>query len=641
MPKSFPPKKGRSSGSGKGDSDGPSFLSNAITALIILFLIGGAYAAFDEYSSETEEITLSQLATQIIDGSITEVVVEGEQVTATLEEEDKKRITQKETGTALTETLSNYGVSTTTLANLSIDVKQPSGFSYWFGALAPFLIPIIFIAIFIWFLSRQVGGGGGGMQPFTFGKSRAKFVDPEDGGSKVSFDDVAGVKEAKQELMEIVEFLSNPKKFLDIGATIPKGVILMGEPGTGKTLLARAVAGEAGVPFFSISGSEFVEMFVGVGASRVRDMFENAKDAAPAIIFVDEIDAVGRTRGTGVGGGNDEREQTLNQILTEMDGFEPNEKVIVMAATNRPDVLDPALLRPGRFDRRVQVDSPDINDREAILEIHATEKPLADDVKLRTIAERTPGFTGADLESLLNEAAIAAARDDRKQVSQFDIIQSIEKVMLGPERSSHLLSTHEKKIIAYHEAGHAVVSSVLEHADPVHKVTIVSRGKAAGYTMNLPTEEKHLTARRELLDSLVSMLGGYVTEQMIFDDITTGPSNDIKRVTKRARAMVTKYGMSDSLGPIAFEDSDGNPLYGRAPGESKEYSQVVAAKIDAEVSRLIDEAKTRAKKTLTEHRELLDKIADELIEKETIEREDFETILRAHGVTPKRDKSES
>lgn len=382
-------------------------------------------------------------------------------------------------------------------------------------------------------------------------------------------------------------------------------------------------------------------MFVGVGASRVRDMFEQAKDVAPSIIFIDEIDAIGRTRGAGVGGGNDEREQTLNQILTEMDGFEPNEKVIVMAATNRPDVLDPALLRPGRFDRRVRVDTPDINDREAILEIHAEEKPMAEDVDLRVVAERTPGFTGADLESLVNEAAIRAARDDRKQVTQFDFIQSIEKVMLGPERESHLLTDEEKKITAYHEGGHAVVSSVLEHADPVHKVSIVSRGKAAGYTMNLPEEETRLKSQKEFLDELAYALGGYVSEQMIFDDLTTGPSNDLKRVTKRARDMVTKYGMSEKIGPLALEDEDQNPLYGQRLGGGKEYSEEVSAQIDAEVSRIVNEAKQRAKEALTEHRDLLDAIAEGLIENETIEREDFDTLLRKHGVTPpSRDREE-
>ncbi|PSO45199.1 MAG: cell division protein FtsH [Parcubacteria group bacterium SW_6_46_9] len=605
-------------------------------------MIGAGFALYEQYNQGTEEIPLSKLASQIKDGQVEEITVEGEDITAKIEGEDKDRVTQKEANTALTETLSNYGVTPEMLSSIDTEINDPSGIGYWLATLGPFLLPLLLIAVFIWFLSRQVrgGGGAGGMQPFSFGESKAKMIDPEEPGDKITFDDVAGVKEAKQELREVVEFLSNPEKFIDIGAEIPKGVILMGEPGTGKTLLARAVAGEAQVPFFSISGSEFVEMFVGVGASRVRDMFEKAKDIAPAIIFIDEIDAIGRTRGSGVGGGNDEREQTLNQILTEMDGFEPNEKVIVMAATNRPDVLDPALLRPGRFDRRIRVDTPDINDREEILDIHAEEKPLTDDVDLRTLAERTPGFTGADLESLVNEAAIRAAQDDRKQVSQEDFISSIEKVMLGPERESHLLSDHEKKITAYHEAGHAVVSSVLEHADPVHKVSIISRGKAAGYTLNLPTEEKRFKTRREFVDELAYALGGYVTEQMIFDDITTGPANDIKRITKRARAMVTKYGMSDTLGPIAFEDDEGNPMYGRRAGDSKEYSQEVAAKIDEEVSQLISNAKKRAKKTITEHRDLLDEIANRLIENETIERDAFEAILRDHGVEVERDESD-
>lgn len=630
----MPPKKPNDE-----SGDNPDFLQNVITAILIFLLIGGAYAVVQEVSDDTEEIPLSELAAQIKDGAVTELTVEGEDVTATLSS-GEEQVSQKESNTALTDTLSNYGVTAQQLSAVEINFESPSGIGYWLINLAPFLLPIIFIIAFIWFLSRQVQGGAG-MKPFTFGKSRAKFIDPENPSDKITFDDVAGVKEAKQELSEIVEFLSTPEKFLSIGAEIPKGVILMGEPGTGKTLLARAVAGEAGVPFFSISGSEFVEMFVGVGASRVRDMFETAKEAAPAIIFVDEIDAVGRTRGAGVGGGNDEREQTLNQILTEMDGFEPNEKVIVMAATNRPDVLDPALLRPGRFDRRVHVDTPDINDREAILEIHAKEKPLTDDVNLRVVAERTPGFTGADLESLVNEAAIAAARDDRDEVSQFDFIQSIEKVMLGPERESHLLSDEEKKLTAYHEAGHAVVASVLEHADPVHKVSIISRGKAAGYTMNLPTEERRFKSKKEFIDELAYALGGYVTEQMMFNDVTTGPANDIKTITKRARAMVTKYGMSDNLGPIAFEDDEGNPMYGRVAADDRDYSQEVAAKIDAEVSRLISEAKERAEETITEHRDLLDHIAEELIENETIEQQDFDTILRSHGVTPKKDKKSS
>jgi cell division protease FtsH len=642
MSPSFPPNKDNKPQPTEGspNTGGSDFFQKLITALLALLVIGIGFAAYEEYNPETEEIPLSQLATQIKEGNVEKITVEGEDITAQISEEEADRVTQKEAGTALTDTLSNYGVTPEMLSSVEIQIEGPSGIGYWLATLGPFLLPLLFIGAFIWFLSRRMGGGGaGGMQPFSFGKSKAKLTTPEE-GTNVTFDDVAGVKEAKQELQEVVEFLSTPQKFIDIGAEIPKGVILMGEPGTGKTLLARAVAGEAGVPFFSISGSEFVEMFVGVGASRVRDMFDKAKDMSPAIIFIDEIDAIGRTRGSGVGGGNDEREQTLNQILTEMDGFEPNEKVIVMAATNRPDVLDPALLRPGRFDRRIRVDTPDINDREKILGIHAEDKPLADDVELRVLAERTPGFTGADLESLMNEAAIRAAQDDRKEVHQEDFIDSIEKVMLGPERQSHLMSEKEKKITAYHEAGHAVVSSVLEHADPVHKVSIISRGKAAGYTLNLPTEEKRLKSKKEFIAELAYALGGYVTEQMIFDDLTTGPSNDIKRITKRARAMVTKYGMSDKLGPIAFEDDDGNPMYGRRAGDDREYSQEVAADIDAEVSRLVSKAKKTAKEILTEHRELLDEIAERLIEDETIERDAFEDILRSHGVTPKRDKQQ-
>ncbi|HUQ30057.1 MAG TPA: ATP-dependent zinc metalloprotease FtsH, partial [Candidatus Paceibacterota bacterium] len=423
----------------------------------------------------------------------------------------------------------------------------------------------------------------------------------------------------------------NPKKFLDIGARIPKGIILMGAPGTGKTLLARAVAGEAGVPFFSISGSEFVEMFVGVGASRVRDLFQLAKRSAPAIIFVDEIDAVGRVRGSGVGGGNDEREQTLNQILVEMDGFEPTEKVIVMAATNRPDVLDPALLRPGRFDRRVTIDLPDRKDREEILKIHARKKPFGPDVTLEVIAERTPGFSGAELYSLMNEAAILAARESRKEVTQYDLIRSIEKVMLGPERKSHLLTKKEKELTAYHEAGHALVSSVLPNADPVHKISIISRGRAAGYTLKLPFEDKKMQSRKQFLDDIAATLGGYVAEEMVFDDVTTGPSNDLAVITALARNMVSHYGMSEKLGPIAFGDRE----LGREP-----YSEAVAAKIDDEVGRIIEEAKERAKQVLVEHREALDAIAKELTEKETVERDDFEKILVLNGITPKKREEE-
>ena len=411
----------------------------------------------------------------------------------------------------------------------------------------------------------------------------------------------------------------------------------MGAPGTGKTLLARAVAGEAGVAFFSISGSEFVEMFVGVGASRVRDLFKMAKDMAPAIIFVDEIDAVGRVRGAGMGGGNDEREQTLNQILVEMDGFEPNEKVIVMAATNRPDVLDPALLRPGRFDRRVVIDLPDRSDREAILFVHAKEKPFAEDVNLKVIAERTPGFSGADLYSLMNEAAILAARENRTKVAQFDLIRSIEKVMLGPERKSHLLSKKEKELTAYHEAGHAVVASVLPYADPVHKISIISRGRAAGYTLKLPLEDRKMQSKKEFLDDITVALAGYVTEKMIMDDVTTGPSNDLQVSTALAREMVTKYGMSDKIGALALEGTGGATLFGsRGVSDSKEYSEKVSALIDSEVSEIMTNSRTKAEEIIKTHRKALDAIAARLMEIETIEREEYEKIIIAHGIIPKK-----
>jgi cell division protease FtsH len=472
-------------------------------------------------------------------------------------------------------------------------------------------------------------------QALSFGQSRARISSPDDGKQKVTFKDVAGAKEAKVELEEIVDFLKNPKKFIDIGAKIPKGIILTGSPGTGKTLLARATAGEAGVHFFSVSGAEFVEMFVGVGASRVRDLFKLAKSAAPAIIFIDEIDAVGRVRGAGTGGGNDEREQTLNQILVEMDGFEPNEKVIVMAATNRPDVLDPALLRPGRFDRRVTIDLPDRNDREEIMNIHAKGKPFAEDVNLKLIAERTPGFSGADLYSLMNESAILAARENRTKVAQFDLIRSIEKVMMGPERRSHILSKKEKELTAYHEVGHALVASLLKHADPVHKISIISRGRAAGYTMKLPLEERRMQSRNEFLDDIAMTLGGYVTEKMVFGDITTGPSNDLQVATALARDMVTRYGMSEAIGPIALESAQGRVLFGQGVSD-KEYSEKVGSQIDEEVSKIIQGGLRKAEEVITTNRALMDVIAKRLIEVEVIEKDEYEQILVAHGIPLKK-----
>jgi cell division protease FtsH len=607
---------------------------SAVSTFLVILILLSLYSFFFSPAEKPKEITVSALASDIHEGLVSSIVVKGNTLEVSYEDGTKKK-GKKETDTALSETLSNYGITSAELSKVSIEVQDETGFRYWFFSLAPIILPLLLIGVFIWFLSRQVKGAG--MQAFTFGQSKARMIDPGDLNQRVTFSDVAGAKEAKEELTEIVDFLKNPKKFLDIGARIPKGVLLMGAPGTGKTLLGRAVAGEAGVPFFSISGSEFVEMFVGVGASRVRDLFHMAKHAAPAIIFVDEIDAVGRVRGTGVGGGNDEREQTLNQILVEMDGFEPNEKVIVMAATNRPDVLDPALLRPGRFDRRVTIDLPDRDDREQILKVHARKKPLAEDVNLRTIAERTPGFSGADLYSLMNEGAILAARENRKQVSQFDLIRSIEKVMLGPERKSHVLNKKEKEITAYHEAGHALVASVLPFADPVHKISIISRGRAAGYTLKLPLEDTKMQSKKEFLDDIAVSLGGYIAEKEVFGDLTTGPSNDLQVLTALARNMVAKYGMSDAVGPMALEGEGGRALFGRGVSEN-EYSEEVSAKIDAEVKKIIDNAYAEAKGIITKERKLLDAIAKRLIEVETIEREEFEQILVAHGIQPKAKK---
>lgn len=614
---------------------GRELLNNAMGMLFIFLVLMTIYSFIAENRTSVSEIPISEVAADVIRGDVSEIRISGESITVVYGKGTIEKKSKKEPGVGLSQTFVNYGVPTGQLQKVKISVEKEGGFGYWFLNLAPFIIPILFIAVLIWFLTRQVKGAG--MQAFTFGQSKPRIIFPTDTKQKVTFKDVAGVKEAKQELAEIVDFLKNPKKFLDIGAEIPKGVLLMGAAGTGKTLLARAVAGEAGVPFFSISGSEFVELFVGVGASRVRDLFKLAKQAAPSIIFIDEIDAVGRVRGTGVGGGNDEREQTLNQILVEMDGFEQHDKVIVMAATNRSDVLDSALVRPGRFDRRVTVDLPDRNDREAILAVHATKKQLAEDVNLRVVAERTPGFSGADLHSIVNEAAILAAREERVKVAQFDLIRSIEKVMLGPERKSHLLSQKEKEITAYHEAGHALVSSVLPYADPVHKVSIIARGRAGGYTLKLPLEDRKLQSRKEFLDDIAVTLGGYITEQMLFGDITTGPSNDLQVVSAIARDMVTKYGMSEKLGPIAFETLLGR-LGGRGMYEEKEYSQKVGDAIDVEVSKIISEAYKRAEDILIKHRPALNAIAAKLIEVETLEQDEYEKIIIAHGIMPKKKK---
>ncbi len=606
-----------------------NFWNNMLSTVLLLILITLVFSHLTDTQKKPDEISLSEIVGQVKAGEVKEIIVRGSKLEINYNDETRNSAEAKrEVDASVTESLTNLGVTTDQLTNIKIDVQRETGFSYWLGQFAPFIFPLVFLILIVWFFMRSVKGAG--MQALNFGSSKARMIDPNDTAQKVTFKDVAGAKEAKQELEEIVDFLKNPKKFLDIGAEIPKGVMMMGAPGTGKTLLARAVAGEAGVPFYSISGSEFVEMFVGVGASRVRDLFSNAKKTAPSIIFIDEIDAVGRVRGTGVGGGNDEREQTLNQILVEMDGFEPNAKVIVMAATNRPDVLDPALLRPGRFDRRVTIDLPDRKDREEILKVHARKKPLQEDVNLEIVAQRTPGFSGADLYSLMNEGAILAARELRKKVGQFDLIRSIEKVMLGPERKSHVLSPREKLLTAYHEVGHAIVASALPYADPVQKISIISRGRAAGYTLKLPDEDRRMHSRKEFLDDIAMTLGGYVTEEMVFGDLTTGPSNDLQVVANLARDMVTKYGMSP-LGPVAFEGTGGR-MIGGGMSEDRGYSPQIAKAIDDEVHKIIEDGKNRAREILTKYRPALDIISKRLAEVETLEREEYEALLKREGV---------
>jgi len=607
------------------------FSNQLFLAVLILSLIVLAYSFLAEQNDKTVFVPLSTVAKQIIEGQVSQIKVLGEDLEITLTDKTAES-SKKEAESSLSQSLVNYGVTAEQLKKISIEITDSYGLSFWLLNILPILLPVIFVLFLFWYISRQMKGAS--MQAFTFGQSRARLIDPNDNSQRVTFKDVAGVREAKEELTEIVDFLRNPKKFLDIGARIPKGVLLMGAPGTGKTLLARAVAGEARVPFMYLSGSEFVEMFVGVGASRVRDLFAMAKKSAPSIIFIDEIDAIGRHRGSGMGGGNDEREQTLNQILVELDGFEPSEKVIVIAATNRPDVLDPALLRPGRFDRRVVLDQPDKKDREEILKIHATKKPLSEEVNMTVVAERTPGFSGADLANVMNEAAIVAARENRQKVTQYDLLRSVEKVMLGPERKSHILSTREKRITAYHEMGHALISSLLEYADPVHKVSIISRGNAAGYTLKLPFEDKKLQSRREFLDDLVVSLGGYAAEKMVFGDLTTGASNDIQVATALARDMVTRYGMSDSLGPVALDPANRVNISSGWFNE-KTISEDTSKHIDQEVSKLVNSALARAEETLGKNKKVLDSLAEELIKVETLEREDFEKLLVLNGIKPK------
>ncbi len=595
---------------------------NIIIALIVVLALGVIFSSMSLSTQKPEEVTLAQLAASIEQGTVESAKINGSDVTITLKDGTVQK-TRKDSSVALEQILSEYGVTSESLRTANMTIEDRTTRSYILGVILPSLLPLLLLILIFWFMIRQMQGANN--KAMAFGMSHAREI--RDTKQHVSFKDVAGSKEAKVELSEVVEFLKNPKKFADLGAKLPKGVLMMGRPGTGKTLMARAVAGEAGVPFYHLSGSEFVEMFVGVGASRVRDLFARAKKSAPCIVFIDEIDAVGRQRGAGLGGSHDEREQTLNQILVEMDGFAPNIGVIVIAATNRPDVLDPALLRPGRFDRRVMLDLPDINEREEILKIHAQGKPLVEDVNIRRVAERTPGFSGADLMNLLNESAIRAARFDRKTITLEDVLDSIEKVLLGPERKSFVMSAEEKKVTAYHEAGHALVAHMLPNADPVHKVSIISRGSAGGYTIKLPIEDKRLHKRAEFLDDMAVMLGGFLAEKEVFGDITTGASDDLKKCTRLAHEIVTRYGMSETLGPRVFSESQEMVFLGRDIREQKNYSEKTAQTIDEEITKFITSATEVARGIIQREKQYLDKIASILLEKETIEKDDFAAIF--------------
>ncbi|MCS7246870.1 MAG: ATP-dependent zinc metalloprotease FtsH [Anaerolineales bacterium] len=597
--------------------------SSLVYLLLFVAIIVLVVYQFQQSPTTQDVIPINKVANDIQSGLV-ERIVEDNNRLRVIYSDGKERYSHKESETTLVEQLKAFGVTTEQLSpsNIKIEVKPPSP---WVGVatILGYVLPFLFLAGVFWFVFRQAQGSNNAAM--SFGKSRARMFTGDQ--PKVTFQDVAGVDEAKEELQEVVEFLREPEKFISLGARIPKGVLLVGPPGTGKTLLAKAVSGEAGVPFFSISGSEFVEMFVGVGASRVRDLFDQAKRHSPCIVFVDEIDAVGRQRGAGLGGSHDEREQTLNQMLVEMDGFDTDTNVIIVAATNRPDILDPALLRPGRFDRRVVLDRPDMRGREAILKVHTRGKPLAPDVDLSVIARSTPGFVGADLENLVNEAAILAARRNKKMIGQAELEEAIERVIAGPERKSRLISAEEKRIIAYHEAGHAVVMNALPEADPVHKVSIIARGMAGGYTIALPEEDRTLIPRKKMIADMVGLLGGRAAEELVFDDITSGAANDLERVTRMARAMVTRLGMSEELGPLVYGQKEELIFLGREIAEQRDYSEAVAQKIDEEVRKLVNQAYERAKAILIQYRDKLDAVAQRLLEVETISREEFEAIF--------------
>jgi cell division protease FtsH len=597
--------------------------SSIIYLLLFVAIIAMVVYNFNQQASSQEVLYINQVAEDIRRGIVQRLIEDDNRVRVIYSDGDEMT-THIDANATLVEQLKELGVTTEDLNSerIKIEYRPPSA---WLGIATAlgYILPFIILAGVFWFVFRQAQGSNNAA--LSFGKSRARMFTGDQ--PTVTFQDVAGVDEAKEELREVVEFLREPEKFISLGARIPKGVLLVGPPGTGKTLLAKAVSGEAGVPFFSISGSEFVEMFVGVGASRVRDLFDQAKRHSPCIVFVDEIDAVGRQRGAGLGGSHDEREQTLNQMLVEMDGFDTDTNVIIMAATNRPDILDPALLRPGRFDRRVVLDRPDMRGREAILRVHVKGKPLDPEVDLGVLARSTPGFVGADLENLVNEAAILSARRNKKLIGQAEMEEAIERVIAGPERKSRLISQEEKRIVAYHEAGHAVVMHTLPQADPVHKVSIISRGMAGGYTMALPEEDRTLMPRKKLLADMVGLLGGRAAEELVFDDITSGASNDLERVTRMARAMVTRLGMSEELGPMVYGQKEELIFLGREISEQRDYSEAVAEQIDKEVRRLVSEAYEKARQILIEYRDKLDAVAERLLEQETLTREEFEEIF--------------
>jgi cell division protease FtsH len=616
----------------------PKFTPKNIGAtLLVLTLLVATLSLFGKPLDAVPTIALSEVASEVNAQHVKRITVQEDRITIERTDGTKARAI-REQDASLSETLRNLGVESEKLRQVDVRVERPSGIAFWLATLLPAILPFALLGVFMLFMIRSAQAANN--RAISFGQVRTKPTGELPPRKRVTFKDVAGAREAKEELLEVVDFLKHPKKFTAMGARIPKGVLLVGPPGTGKTLLAKAVAGEANVPFFHMSGSEFVEMFVGVGASRVRDLFKKAKQHGPAIVFVDELDAVGRHRGAGLGGGHDEREQTLNQILVEMDGFETDAGVIVLAATNRPDVLDPALLRPGRFDRHVTLDMPDIGERDEILKVHVVGKPLAKSVSLRRLAERTPGFSGADLSNLINEAAILTVRRGKKQVGMPELLDSIEKVLLGPERKGHVFSPKEKAIAAYHEAGHAVVAHVLPHVDPVRKISIISRGRAGGYTLKLPDSDKHLHSRAEFYGELATLMGGYAAELVKFKELTTGASNDLKRATQLSRKIVTEYGMS-RLGPVTFGEREELVFLGRDLGEQRNYSEETASRIDEEIQRLLNDAQKQAEEVIRTNREKWELVANVLIKKETIEQDEFRALMGEPSATAAHEQEET